>query len=98
MDIKKKIVGTKQELTFQDELLPARYWEQAETPVEKFARELHDMGGSDLSVQGPPEGCQVHGAREKMVVKDLLNQQSLLEDGKGEMESDDQQGIRIDED
>jgi hypothetical protein len=49
------------------------------------------MGGSDLSVQGPPEGCQVYGAREKMVVKDLLNQQSLLEDGKAEMDSDDEQ-------
>jgi len=91
VDIKKKIVGTKETLSFEDELLPARYWAQAETPVEKFARELHDMGGSDLSVQGPPEGCQVYGAREKMVVKDLLNQQSLLEDGKAEMDSDDEQ-------
>lgn len=49
-----------------------QYWKEAETPVVHFARKLKEIGGSNLTVYGPPKKCNKNSTRKQMLVKDLL--------------------------
>ena len=98
-DIKETYVGKKKSYEFQDELYYQRYWDQAETPVQRFAKKLHDIGGTTLALYSAPQDCNINGTRDIVYVKDLLNQMSLLEkgdkgDGKKKKE-DLEEGIKV---
>ena len=58
---------------FQSELLPLKYWREAPTVSEQFARELMNLGGGDMSMHTAPINCLHSGHREHVLVKQLVN-------------------------
>ena len=58
-----------------------KMWESLETIVQKFARELKEMGGGEMWLQSSPEYCKDNGKRHQLQVKTLMSKISGYEKG-----------------
>jgi hypothetical protein len=75
-----------------------KLWEKSETPVEKFARELKEIGGGSMSLQSHPKNCKRDGKRKKLVVKDLMSKVSVYEKGDRPREKEEEEEEEEEED